>query len=92
MTDQAKAYQTAILSALKRVREGFEDSYPEFCDIIEEFEDLYMPTTAHEHTFESLYLLNLDLYMTLVITEEEDLQERIAVVISLIESFPSFFV
>ena len=92
MTDQAKTYQTAILTALKRVREGVEDTYPEFCSVIEGFEDLYMPTPEYEHTFESMYLLNLDLYMTLVITEDEDLQERIAVVISIIENFPSFFV
>ena len=92
MTEQAKTYQTAILTALKRVREGLEDTYPDFYKIIEQFEDLYMPTVEYEHTFESMYLLNLDLYMTLVITEDEDLQERIAVVISIIESFPSFFV
>lgn len=91
MTEQAKTYQTAIITGLNRVREGLDSTYSEFCSIMEEFEDLYMPNAEYKHTFESLYLLNLDLYMTLVITEDEELQSRIVVLISLIENFPTFF-
>jgi hypothetical protein len=86
--EQTKTYQTAILTALKRLQEQCVDTNPELYSIVEEFERLY---DVENSTFGSLYLLNLDLYTTLVITEDVELQPYISILIDIIENFPTFF-
>lgn len=86
--EQIKTYQTAILTGLKRLREQATDTNPELCSIVGEFERLY---AVENSTFGSLYLLNLDLYTTLVITDNPELQVAISILIDIIENFPTFF-
>lgn len=86
--EQTKTYQEAILTGLKRLREQATDTNPELCSIVEEFERLY---GVENSTFGSLYLLNLDLYTTLVITEDVELQPYISILVDIIENFPTFF-
>lgn len=86
--EQIKTYQEAILTGLKRLREQCVDTNPELCSIVEEFERLY---AVENSTFGSLYLLNLDLYTTLVITDNPELQSYISILIDIIENFPTFF-
>lgn len=88
MMEQIKTYQEAILTGMKRLREQANDTNPELCSIIEEFERLY---AVENSTFGSLYLLNLDLYTTLVITDDPELQTYISILIEIIENFPTFF-
>ena len=89
MMEQIKKYQEAILTGLKRLYEQCVDTNPELCSIVEEFERLY---AVENSTFGSLYLLNLDLYTTLVITEDPELQVAISILVDIIENFPTFFV
>lgn len=86
--EQIKTYQEAILTGLKRLREQATNTNPELCSIVEEFERLY---AVENSTFGSLYLLNLDLYTTLVITDNPELQSYISILIGIIENFPTFF-
>ena len=86
--EQTKTYQEAILTGLKRLREQCVDTNPELCSIVEEFERLY---AVENSTFGSLYLLNLDLYTTLVITEDPELQVAISILVDIIENFTTFF-
>lgn len=86
--EQTKTYQEAILTGLKRLREQCVDTNPELCSIVEEFERLY---GVENSTFGSLYLLNLDLYTTLVVTDNPELQTYISILIDIIENFPTFF-
>lgn len=79
--EQIKTYQEAILTGMKRLREQATDTNPELCSIVEEFERLY---TVENNTFGSLYLLNLDLYTTLVITDNPELQPYISILVDII--------
>ncbi len=86
--EQTKTYQEATLTGLKRLREQCVVTNTELCSIVEEFERLY---AVENSTFGSLYLLNLDLYTTLVITDNPELQVVISILVDIIENFPTFF-